>query len=389
MKVRIIIIFVMLFTVTACTIQKRQHLKGWNIEWNKQYKNTTENGQEPSVVKANETALIKDKDSQKNVDQNAIEEEEVKVFPIQNEVNEIVESESSPAILNVLEKNQVANTVNQSPTEQATQSVLKKRTKKDESGNGILLLTTTIMALSILAGLRLGKKRFKKLTKWAKANPKKTQLIIAGIQLPIMAMSLYGGYNLHKLGYSISEAPMYAAAGIMALGMSTVPFVMKRNKFILQARLNRRKMAFLGVSLASMMLMVGFGNNVEKNQPNSIVSHVFQKVDQSIFSQNMADSQNINFSKAESSQVEKDAQKKISNKRKALGAGLAFLAVLGFILLIVTFCAGICMIIFAIGGGSSAIFLGLGGLALAILSIMGMAGIINLFKNAKTAETIG
>jgi hypothetical protein len=398
MKTRNLIFILIISLTTACTIQKRRHLNGWNVQWHKNYQGVDK------LDKA-ETAF-----SSPNVEENApeiqvevsgtadteilIEDNEIPNSKTDNHISEEVRIDKEdrdndrPSVDRIKSKQDLVSSA-LAPTKGSTKTVYKKDlAESDNLSNGDLLfsISALCMFLAALGGARLAKRRMQKLTKWAKANPNKARFLIAGLQLSIGGVSLYSGYNLEKLGYSISEVPLYGASGLLALGLLSVPFTQKGEKLLLPARLKRRKAAFLSATLASSLLFVGVGNNIQQSQSDSVLAHSLEQVDQEIFELEANDCSDKKIVESPPTVNPKESNQKKRNLRKAIGAGLAFLLVLAFILLLGTLCGGICLIIFGIAG-EGALWI-IGGVALSALSVLGMVRIVMLFsrKSQKSAK---
>ena len=152
------------------------------------------------------------------------------------------------------------------------------------------------------------------------------------------------------MGVEISDTPMYIFGGLSIAGFLSVPFFKKKKQFVLPKTVNRNRLSFLTVLVSSFIISNGIGNNLATKFPDSSVTQIVQNADQSIFG---SANDRTDFS-----------------KRTTASVGMIILAVLGFIVLVATLCAGICLLFV---GEITAI---LGGLALIALSIAGMVGII-------------
>ncbi|MEY3237379.1 MAG: hypothetical protein RI883_1480 [Bacteroidota bacterium] len=380
MKFKILLFTVLSTIFIGCSIQKRHYMPGFNVEWHKNYKNQAQDNLKSEEYGKPDDKLAQNSRYNKQPFEEQTNRDLKQGISSKNDVPKAIVHERMNNSNARNEANGVVNEIGTSKKigNQQNYSDLKNESKafskeNKENGDYLIYLSAVLMALGTVGGYQLGKKKLKNLTRWAKANPKKAQVLIAGMQLPLMGMSLYAGYNLEKMGYEISEIPGYIFGATSALGFLAVPFLPKKENFVLPRQMNRRKMAYLGVSLSSVMLFAGTGNHLTQNHPQSYATEVLASVDNSLFS----DGSSIQVdSRQESHYQKQELTDKQLKTRAAVNAGLCIAAVLLFILLIVTLCAGICMIIFAFGGGVSGALLGFGGAIIAGLSIWGMYGIV-------------
>ena len=154
------------------------------------------------------------------------------------------------------------------------------------------------------------------------------------------------------MGVEISDTPMYIFGGLSIAGFLSVPFFKKKKQFVLPKTVNRNRLSFLTVLVSSFIISNGIGNNLATKFPDSSFTQIVQNADQSIFG-SANDSTDL-------------------TKRTAASVGMIILAVLGFVVLLAAFCAGVCLIILELGSIAAV----LGGLALIVLSIAGMVGIV-------------
>jgi hypothetical protein len=125
-----------------------------------------------------------------------------------------------------------------------------------------------------------------KITRWAKANPKKTQLLIAGLQLLLMAIGIFAGNNFKELGYEFSETSVYVFSAITIISFFSVNFLPKLRTIAIPKEVNRQRFAYMGIALSSFVMMVIFGNRLEDRYPNSFLTHVVKTIDQKVFPDN-------------------------------------------------------------------------------------------------------
>jgi hypothetical protein len=250
-------------------------------------------------------------------------------------------------------------------------NTINKSTNHNKSGNAILLLSGLAVALSGLGLSYANKNASTKLTRWAKANPKKTQFLIAGTQIGLMGLAFYQGYNLKMMGYTISTNLEYVFPILATIGFASIPFFPKSQSIVFPKKIAAKKLGFLTVALASLLNVTSLGNHIVTDYPNIAISQSVKSVDEYLVGATINSDKKMYKNSEETS----DRQ----NKRKAVSAGITFLGIIGFLVLICTLCAGVCMIGLA-AGSLGAVF---GGLALAILSILGMVAIANGISKKK------
>ncbi|HAD14669.1 MAG TPA: hypothetical protein DCF33_19760, partial [Saprospirales bacterium] len=296
---------------------------------------------------------------------------------------EMIQPKRFEKILAIAERQEQAATRNAEMP--AVEGALSDNDEKSVNGDVLLLGSALLMALATLGIHRRNKKRVDQMTRWAKANPVKAQWLIAGLQLPLLSLGVLSGYNLRALGLEISDTMPILMAGIMTLGFSSVPFLPKRKTIAMPKKVFRQRLAYLGITLSSLMMAVGIGNRVVDKYPDSPVSHVIKKADQTIFSD--SDTHKVEPVKTTSVKKHHKFGKKL---RLWVAGGSCVLAVLLIILLIPVICAGICLVIggFAVisesvGWGLLAI---LGGVGITWLGIKGIAGAAKWCKNKTTTD---
>ncbi|MEO7044383.1 MAG: hypothetical protein ABI091_03690 [Ferruginibacter sp.] len=152
--------------------------------------------------------------------------------------------------------------------------------------DGLTYLISSLMALTILAIIHLNRQRAIKLTRWAKANPRKTQVLITVLQIALMALGIFAGYNLKELGYQFSNVTAYVFGAIIGIGFLSIPFLPKRNTIAIPRVVNRHRLAYIGIALSSFVLMAMFGNSMKSSYPNSPLTHAVIAIDNAIFQDN-------------------------------------------------------------------------------------------------------
>lgn len=294
--------------------------------------------------------------------------------------------------------------------------------------DGWIYAGTALLGLVIVAVIRLFHPRAIKLTRWAKENPRKTQVLITVLQIFILSLGLLAGYNMKEMGYRISGTPVLIFGTILVAGFFTTRFLPKRNLIALPAALNKDRLAYMSIALSAYVIMIITGNRIEDRYPGSFMSTALRTVDQAIFpgggAQGAADpalashvrpgggikgdaSSSFAFAslrvpaekivppvdsgkearelKKEQKKAEKlekkkqKMQKRLEKLRKAFAAVSTVATVLLVILLVITSCAGICLIL--IGGSAGSVILGI------VLTGGSIWGFIELFKKKKTTST--
>lgn len=175
--------------------------------------------------------------------------------------------------------------------------------------DGLTYLIITLMALTILGAIRVNKSGVMKMTRWAKVNPKKAQWLITGLQLVLMGLGVITGKNLKELGYQFSDITTYLFIAITIIGFLSVPFWPKRNTIAMPKQVDRQRLAYLGISLSSLVMTAQIGNRIGDFYPNSPITHAIEIIDQSIFSDHITNSLGYNqepsvqFNQKESTQA--------------------------------------------------------------------------------------
>lgn len=278
-----------------------------------------------------------------------------------------------------------------------------------------------LAAITIMSAIRYFHLRVLKITRWAKKNPAKTQVLITVAQIVILFAGLLIGYDLKQLGYQLSDTPTYIFGAILLAGFLSTRFLPKRKNIAIPVVVNKDRIAYMGIILSAFVLMIFTGNRVEDKFPNTTLSLTLKSVDETIFSpgnfsddeadlpgSNTGDMQAIllkeksivafaSITSTEENSVTPDIHpekekeeikpgkkaqkfekkkkrimKKIERLRKAFAAGASVGVILLVILLIIVCCAGICVALS--GGGAGSVILGLVILGLAIFGIVKLLG---------------
>ena len=261
------------------------------------------------------------------------------------------------------------------------------------TSDGLTYLIISLMALSIIGVVRANRSRMMKMTRWAKAKPRKAQGLIAGLQFALLGIGIFTGKNLRELGYEFTDTTAYVFIAILVIGFLSVPFRQKRGEIIIPKQLNRQRLGYLNIILSSLILTAIIGNRIEDAYPNSPVTHAIETVDQWIFTNNTEEIAGINksplgqiqseryiqrpidissgfahfvvnpahdkdniLSRNDLKKIKKEeriAKRKIKKFRRTLAAGASVASVLLIILLVITTCAGICLVIGGLGAIAS------------------------------------
>ncbi len=150
--------------------------------------------------------------------------------------------------------------------------------------DGATYLIASLMALSIAVIIRSNRKRLMKITRWAKANPGKAQVFITFLEITLLAFGIFAGYNLKELGYEFSNLTAYIFGTIIVIGFLSVPFFPKKNVIAIPRVVNRHRMFYTAIALSSFVMVSVFGNRLESDHPDSLLTHAFRAIDNAIFS---------------------------------------------------------------------------------------------------------
>lgn len=302
--------------------------------------------------------------------------------------------------------------------------------------DGWTLATAVLTASLVLGIMRMYHSTVMKMTRWAKAHPYRAQGIIAVLQLILMALALYAGYNLRALDIEFSNASVFIFTAILLLGFLNVPFLPRQCTIAIPREVDRSRMAYTAILLSAAMLSAALGNRVGERYPDALLTRALEKIDQAVFPENdlavpaaenwIGQAEDIRYPlalaggmtalpAAESREIpngemvhpENDASKKTLDKatkkaerklekaqkkaerkakrelrrefRRALAAGSCTAAILLIILVLVPLlCGGICLIILGAQGGSAAAVIG--GVILTPLAIWGIVKVAKWCK---------
>jgi hypothetical protein len=236
--------------------------------------------------------------------------------------------------------------------------------KKRKNADRLLYMVASLMGIAVIGLTRLFRPLSTTITRWAKANPKTTQGLIAGLHLPLLGLGVMNGHNLYQMGYDTSETMMYTFGAATALGFLSTPFLPKRDIIAMPKKVNLQRLAFAGLTISSLMMMVGLGNKTEQKYPHSPITKAVQSIDNALYA---SDTHSIEPTS------KKALKAKILGDRKKdarISAGGAALAIFFLVLLA---CAGICLLV---GGVASAFS---GGAVLGSLAIAVFGGFLSFF----------
>lgn len=296
----------------------------------------------------------------------------------------------------------------------------------------LIYLATSLMIVVIIGLMRGNKSRVTRITRWAKANPRKAQALITVMQFALMALGIFAGNNLKELGYNFSDTTAYVFSTVIVIGFLSAPFLPKRNLVALPKTVNRHRVAFMSIALSTFVLMAIFGSRLKSDYPKSGLTFIVSAIDKAIFYSNddaatgdevytgpsdqsvdptmTSEPSNMVIFAAYSIHNDNaiapttlskkeireklNAEKKVKRferksrkmmhqvmkKRVGMMAPLGAVAILLIVLLGITTCAGLCL---AIAGFSSGSTIGYGFLGL----VVGAASIFGIIKVSQGGKT--
>ncbi|MEP6700703.1 MAG: hypothetical protein ABJA85_05285, partial [Bacteroidota bacterium] len=139
--------------------------------------------------------------------------------------------------------------------------------------DGLTYLVASLMALIVVTIIHLNRSRVMKMTRWAKANPRKTQVFIIVAQIVLMALGIFAGNNFKELGYELSDTTAYVFSALIAIGFASVHFLPRQKAIAIPQVVNKNRLVYLGIALSSFVMMVFFGNRIGDIYPNSPITH--------------------------------------------------------------------------------------------------------------------
>ncbi|MCX6182848.1 MAG: hypothetical protein NT150_13070 [Bacteroidetes bacterium] len=368
MKPKIFLIaFVFLF-VNSCTIEKRIYNDGFHVQMKGNYKHVAQENKQAKTkkedLKISKVALVNSVEEPESSSESLQLTPASYANPANNQGNLLQEHKATLMV--------AAASSNSNKKSEKDSSI--ENTLKSKSGDNVIYLSAIAMSLAVIALYKSRKKQLAKLTRWAKANPRKAQGLIATLQLGLSGLALYSGYNLRQLGFHLSSNANYLWLSLSAAGFLATPFLAKKANITLPKTLNFNRLKFLGITISSLMLLTNLGNTINTTHPTSFLAKTLSYADQSIVKPESKQSNTTTIDKTESQN---------KHTRLMLSAGMCVAAVLLTLVLLIPLCAGICLIYFGVAGlgaaaTSGSIFMLLGGVLLTILSILGIRSSIKL-----------
>jgi hypothetical protein len=276
---------------------------------------------------------------------------------------------------------------------------------------GWIYLLAAVVALGIILIINRFHSPVMKLTRWAKNNTRKAQLLITFLQVVILSTGLIIGYNLNQLGHHFDRIPLLVFCAVLCVGFSSTRFLPAKRGIALPVDLAKDRLASLAIALSSFAIMVVTGNRVDTDYPDTVLSNTLHSIDQTMFSEDnfsdletgteganatllpetvfgsiaviggsysihpgseppvkiKADKKARRFEKRFERRKQK-IMKRIEALRKAFSTGASVGIIFLVILLVIACCAGICLALS--GGGAGSVLLGIAILGLAIFGIV-------------------
>jgi len=291
---------------------------------------------------------------------------------------------------------------------------------------GMIYLASALMAGIVIITLRNSGSGMMRLTKWAKANPRKTQIWITLLLVFLLSLGMIVGYDLMQLGYRFSDTTAAIFSLVMVAGFFSVPMFSKKNTITLPFTLIRYRLIYTCILIAAYASAVITGNRVPDKYPNSIVANVLASIDQEIFGPvgSSMDEEQFLMSDAGSATTQTEAvvlaafpssklnespsseptlskkepkgkfkelrktlklekkqkrmMKRVEKWRKAFAAGGSGGSVVVIILLVLLACTGVCLIVGGFsGGGAWAVILGV------VVTFLAVYGIVKTSKKRR------
>lgn len=217
-------------------------------------------------------------------------------------------------------------------------SAAAEKSKGKRNGNLLLLLSVAGIGASA-AGLIYGRrKKNSRFTRFAKYNPGKTQALITVLHVLVNSLGLFGGYNLHKMGYHTDMSYGWAAFLLGLSGFFLIPFFRRNAATVLPRVVNRRRAVMLGIVLSGLTSSAVVGNRLHKMEKLSGLHSMVESADAA-----MTGAVGRAFYGLD--QSPENAMK----ARMMTGTISTFAAVVLIFLLVIAACAGICLIIAGVG----------------------------------------
>ncbi len=375
---RIFAFALVMLIFSGCAIEKRRHLKGYHISWNKSYR--------AGKVKSKEEKLDQKKDRIRLEETVTTTTEEdfvpseitsAIVAPVvtDEETIEVNAPTPTPQVSKrVKRQSRVVSTQKQAikPTKVAEKPAVKAhvRSKKEEkrSHDAALIAIASLMGLMTFGAFRKGKTLTHRIAKWSKKNKKTALGLVIGTQFGIAATGYFAGAEFAKLGMVFSDWSTIVSGALIGIGFTTYPY-RKKSKALssMSSSYIRKKAIDVVMITATFIATAGIGNHAEikaqKNTQQTEVSFSAANAHSSAQSDFEADTSKQGFSHANTSNQEPDR-----TLSKGLAVFLCFMTVLLGLFLMCALCAISCWAYFMTGG--------VPGTALVIIiGAAGMAGI--------------
>lgn len=305
--------------------------------------------------------------------------------------------------------------------------------------DGLTYLIAVLIGIISLSVIHLNRTRALKITRWAKTNPKKTQVLVTILQLALIAIGVFAGNNFRELGYTFSDTSAYIFSAIFAIGFASINFLPTRKVIAIPVEVFKTRLSYLAIILSSFILSMFTGNKIVDKYPDSDITHFIKSIDHKIFESkiqsnqeenltmeknpnldiykhnltnntfsiasfavfttsgekiNVLSTENLKKESRDKIKAEKKANKfekrkmklinRLEKRRLAFGAAISAGAVLLIILLVLTLCGGVCLMIAGFGGsGAGYVLLG------AVVTAASIFGIIKIAKSNKRKNKVG
>lgn len=360
------LILILLFSVVSCNfhIEKRRYFKGYHVEIQKASNNLAKKSETPTIEDNSSALAIQE--NIKFIESNSSLSENSYTANEQNHALELVSFTSASEARNNKAKTNSLKKTTFTTKESKTKSISKK---KKSDNDGYLFSLFALIGLSMLALLQKFKFSILKISNWAARNKYKTQVIIGVLQIAYISLGIALGKELHHFGYTFSNASYYAFAGLFTLGILAY-FLQKISKKIdVLKSFFRKKLFFLSITLASIMMAIGIGNKAgEGNTTKSVLGWIVER------HQNESDFKQSNATATKYSFVEQHVSSP-DNTDAALMGLYIFLIVLTAILTVIMACVVLCMAALGVAEPASlayaiiALVICIAGLALSIVAL--------------------
>lgn len=262
-----------------------------------------------------------------------------------------------------------------------------------------LLFGGTVALAGIVIVLLLAfRPTFMRMIRWSKSHLLQSQILVTIVQLCLIPMSLYAGYNLHELGIEFSQTGYLIFGALFVLSIFNIPLFIQHKWLTLPREFQKQRFAVVGITVSTIAIIILFGNQIPRQHPESIYMSWLENVDQVIFqedvpaiahtslfhfasqrgSESQAETSDRDMSIKEKKRMKKLKKRKRRKLRKAIGAGICILTVLFVLLLAGAVCVGVCLIVISESAGGILL-----GVAIVPLAIWGMVASIKMCSKAR------